>query len=929
MTTAKKISTALVVLPLLLLAACGPRLDTEGRLELARGQLQQGDAASASIHLRNVLQEDPSHLEARILFAEATFMAGDHDSAAKEYLRAIDLGGDIDQFRLQLVESLVRAGGVEEALRFTAPEQIGDAPELLFWRAHALLRAGRLEEAKSLLETLQAPAALRDRAQVGLARVELAHRRPEGALAILAPLAESLAGDVEYWETLAQAQLLMGQPDEAVTAYRRAAEVVVDPLGTRRFMIRAAEAEALLAAGRLEEARALATALQAQAERNPAANYLMSRVELQAGNAEQALAFAQAVLAAQPDSSIGQMMAGAASMALGQTAAAERYLERAIASDPGNTAARKLLAQVRLGLESPERALEALRPALAEPGADPSVAALAGMASVRAGDPDAAVTIFRRQLEQNPQDEEARLMLAVSLMSAGRTEEALATLGGVAAGEGVIRQRADLIGIAANLQSGDLPAARALAARVGEAGQGNTAIYSTLGAVFQGAGQLDDAAGWFERALAAAPDNNAAAYNLGRIYAARGELDAAAQQFDDILARAPDSAVVLTARAQLDWAGGEPDAAIARLQRARAADPADGGSRFVLTQYLVAQGRSAEAVPVATEAVEIGPNASPWVNALGVALLGAGRPAEALPHFERAHEINPLEARYLFNAARANAAQGSLETARTQLVNALALEPENPNMLITLVEIERRAGRPEAASRALARAERALPADDPRVPLLRGELLVDQQRYADAERAFAEAERLGIGNRAVLGQFEARRRGGLPDPSAPLRRWLEHSPRDPAVRALLAEYHLAGADHPAAIREYQQLLEIAPDNALFLNNLAWLYGEAGDPRGLELARRAHARAPDNPMIADTLGWILHLNGEHAEALELLARAVAGAPQAGDVRYRYAVVLAETGDAAAARREARAVLADTGAANYHESAQALLKQLGEE
>jgi cellulose synthase operon protein C len=39
-----------------------------------------------------------------------------------------------------------------------------------------------------------------------------------------------------------------------------------------------------------------------------------------------------------------------------------------------------------------------------------------------------------------------------------------------------------------------------------------------------------------------------------------------------------------------------------------------------------------------------------------------------------------------------------------------------------------------------------------------------------------------------------------------------------------------------------------------------------------------------------------------------------------VRYRYAVVLAKTGDQAGAMREARAVLADTGAANYHESAQ---------
>jgi cellulose synthase operon protein C len=72
-----------------------------------------------------VLQEDPATSMARVLLAEASFKAGDFDSAAKEYLRAIDLGAELDDFRLPLVESLVRAGGVQEALRYTDPAEIG------------------------------------------------------------------------------------------------------------------------------------------------------------------------------------------------------------------------------------------------------------------------------------------------------------------------------------------------------------------------------------------------------------------------------------------------------------------------------------------------------------------------------------------------------------------------------------------------------------------------------------------------------------------------------------------------------------------------------------------------------------------------------------------------------------------------------------
>nr|WP_240901064.1 XrtA/PEP-CTERM system TPR-repeat protein PrsT [Thioalkalivibrio sp. XN8] len=917
----------MALLLLLALTACGARLTDEERVDAARTAMADGDTATAMIHLRNVLQADPADVDARVLLAEAAYRTADYDSAAKEYLRAIDLGADVEAFRLPLVESLVRAGGIEQALRYSDPGETGVEPEVAYWHAMALLRSGRVDEATRALEALRGTPDLAGRAQVGLARIALAAQQPDEALVLLDEAAATMAGDADYWEVRAYALTQAGRPGEAVEAFRQGAAVVTDPSGRRQFVFAAGEAEALLSAGELEAARAVATRLREQAERNPIANYLMSRVELQSGNGEQALAYAQAVLAAEPDSPVGHMMAGAASLTLGQTVQAEQHLERAIASDPNNLAARKLLAQTRLGLQSPERALEALDPVLGESGGgDRSVAALAGMASVQAGDPDAAVDIFRRRLEADPGDDETRVMLAVSLMSAGRTDEALVELGRVEAGEGVARQRADLVGIAAHLQGGDLPAARTLAAEVAAAAPDNAALYGALGALFQNAGQLDEAAAYFEEALGVAPDNAAAAFNLGRVRAAQGRLDDAVAQFERILAQQPRNAAALSALAQIDWAQGRRDEAIDRLEQARAADPADGGSRFILTQYLVATGRAADAVAVAREAAELAPNAAPTVNALGVTLLETGQPREALEQFRRAHEINPLEARYLLNAARAHGALGELDLAREQLVNALALEPENPVMLAALVDVERRSGRLDAAARALERLAAAAPAGDPQVAVLRGELLLAQGRYREAEQAFAAAQGQGAGNRPVIGIFQARRLGELPEPAAPLLAWLGEFPEDVPVRALLADYYLSIGEQAAAVREYERLLEIRPDNPLFLNNLAWLYGEAGDPRGVELARRAHAAAPEDPMIADTLGWLLHQQGNDAEALPLLAQAAAGAPEAGDVRYRYAVVLAETGDIEGARREAQAVLADTGAANYHEAAQELLDRL---
>lgn len=916
----------LLVSLLAVLAACGARLTPEERMDQAREQMAGDDVATAAIHLRNVLQADPSNVEARVLLAEASFRSADFDSAAKEYLRAIDLGATVDEFRLPLVESLVRAGDPRQALRLTEPSDIGDDPEYLYWRGLAYARSGQPDAGRQLLETLRDAPGIGGRAQVALARIALGQQQPAKALAMLAPLEQRMAEDPDFWEVRAFAAMQMRDTELAVSAFDRALAVLQDPLGQHRFVLLAGKTEALLAGGRLDEARELSAAMYSQDQRNQVSNYLMSRVELQSGNAAQALAHAQAVLATQPDSSVGHMMAGAASMTLGLAVQAERHLERAIASDPGNLQARKLLAQTRLGLQSPERALEALAPAVID-GGDSMVATLAGVASVRAGDPDAAVDIFRRRLAADPQDDEARVMLAVSLMSGGRTEEALAELGLVEAGAGVMRQRADMIGIAAHLRSGDLLEARALAAKVAAAAPGNVAMYNTLGALFHGENQLDEAAVWYEEGLKIAPEDTVSAYNLGRVRAAQGQVPRAVELFEGVLAREPDHAVVLTAMAQIDWARGLRDEAVDRLERARRADPADGGSRFVLTQYLVSMGRAGAAAEVAREAVTIAPNSAPAVNALGVALLESGEAENALARFQRAHEINPVEARYLLNVARAHTALGDLEVARTQLVNALALEPENTVMLAGLVDLERRTGRYDAAGETLARLERATGRGDPRVALLRGEVLLSQQRYPAAEQAFQDARRFGMGSRAAVGMFEARRLGGLAAPAEPLIDWLKDSPDDPVARGLLAEHYLSVDDRQAAIGEYEKLIALAPNNPLFLNNLAWLYGEIGDDRAVALARRAHEQAPENPSIADTYGWILHRNGDHVGALELLAKAVAGAPQASDMRYRYAVVLAETGDESGARREAQAVLADTGAANYHEPAQKLLERLG--
>jgi Tfp pilus assembly protein PilF len=97
----------------------------------------------------------------------------------------------------------------------------------------------------------------------------------------------------------------------------------------------------------------------------------------------------------------------------------------------------------------------------------------------------------------------------------------------------------------------------------------------------------------------------------------------------------------------------------------------------------------------------------------------------------------------------------------------------------------------------------------------------------------------------------------------------------------------------AAASNYEQVLKQQPDNVVALNNLAWYRQERGDASAVDLARRAHERAPKSVEITDTYAWILVQRGQISEGLRLLAP-LDSASTPPEIRLHYAVALARSG-----------------------------------
>lgn len=118
---------------------------------------------------------------------------------------------------------------------------------------------------------------------------------------------------------------------------------------------------------------------------------------------------------------------------------------------------------------------------------------------------------------------------------------------------------------------------------------------------------------------------------------------------------------------------------------------------------------------------------------------------------------------------------------------------------------------------------------------------------------------------------------------------------------LLASLYEVAQEYDKAIERYRRLVEIQPENAVVLNNLAYALAVRKNnvQEALPLAEKAHELAKNNANVSDTLGWIYHLTGQDAKAARLLAEAVKSAASNPEAHLHFAVVSAATGDKKAA------------------------------
>jgi tetratricopeptide (TPR) repeat protein len=276
--------------------------------------------------------------------------------------------------------------------------------------------------------------------------------------------------------------------------------------------------------------------------------------------------------------------------------------------------------------------------------------------------------------------------------------------------------------------------------------------------------------------------------------------------------------------------------------------------------------------------------------------------------------------------------ENRMDQAESVFAEGFKANPRSPGLYSELIQFYIAAGRFDAAVAVCEDRIREQPQDAFSHNLL-GKVYAAWKKYAPAEAAFQRAVEIlpmwpePNNNLANLYLVQGKKDEAV----RKFESALKDNPKNPAAYLSLGSIHEQSGDREKAVQIYRKALEAEPDLWPAANNLAVLLGEnpgsAQDlEKALDLAKRADALKPGEPMVQDTLGWIYYKTGELQMALTYLEDALAEASDVPIFNYHAGMILHKLGRGDEAKGKLSKALESKAPFTGREEAAALFKTL---
>lgn len=267
-------------------------------------------------------------------------------------------------------------------------------------------------------------------------------------------------------------------------------------------------------------------------------------------------------------------------------------------------------------------------------------------------------------------------------------------------------------------------------------------------------------------------------------------------------------------------------------------DPADSSARLLLATGLVGSGRGNEAREELNGLLRAKPDHGAALLQLALVNIADKRYREADTILQRLYTPGASDIQVIRAIARSQIMQKQFNKAAQILQQEIKLSKQPASMRSILASLEAGAGRVENAINGL----RTAIAESPNSPDIHLQLAGVYRQKKDLDAA------VGVLDEAV-------------------RRF----PKNSGILTEAATLNELRGERAKAMERYRQLLQIQPNNATVMNNLAFSLVDSGGDlnEAMHLAESAVRQDSKSPAFADTLAWIHFKRGDTKTAVSML------------------------------------------------------------
>ncbi len=876
-------------------ACTGP--DNTHMVEKAKKYLYEQKIREAALELKSALKKNSEDAEARFLLGKINLDYGDFEGAEKEFRRAFKAGWQEEETQIGLARALIRAHKFHDLLNdIEIKKDYSKATKANLYglRAYAEAALGNQDRARESLNTglIIDPGAF-ELFKSGI-NLKLSNNDLEASRIHLNKALSIFPDNPDLLLISAITAIKSNDVSGAMEIYKKI--IKQDPPNLLSFNGRQARlglTSLEIVLNQLDQAKSTLKPLLKLTKNDPEVNFISGWLAFANGEYDRAEEQLLNSLKFAPEHAQTHNLYGIVKFAQENFEQAAYYIGKYVNEAPEDIGARKLLGRTFIILGQQDEAQATLQTGLTNNINDAELLALIGMSQIQGGNFKTGIKGLKDAIKIDPEHPDLQRELALAYISSGETKMALQQLNALLEKGDEDLQTKTLM-IIAYLRAEKFSQAINFVVDLAKSHPTDPAILTLAGNVYLSNNNETEAERYFNMALQSKPEFLPAVMSLSQLKESQGQFKDAENLLENLTKNNNKSVEIFIELAYLAGLQDNQKDLLNWLEQAHDLFPKDIKPLLMMAEYYFNNKQPSKANQQIQQATQINSRHPDLLILKSRILISKKKFQEAKDILENVISNNQesILARVLLSETYLNLNQNT--QARKQLETALNQQPDYIPALLLAAHLELNN---EHYNRVLDYSNKILEknSDIHMAYELAGDAWKSKKEYYKASDAYAHAWNLQPSSQLTIKLYETLILSNkINDATEFLLTWVNKHPNDTKSLQYLGSSYQDQGKNNKATQIYEKLLNLEPDNIVALNNQAWLYLLANNPKALPLAEQAYQLNPENAGIQDTFGWILIQQGDNEKGLKLLKQAMKQLSAVKEVQYHYAVALLKAG-----------------------------------